>query len=165
MKTQDKELRITHLFDAPIEAVYEAWTNPDMLRQWYAPDGCSITYKHIEVTPGGQFHSCIHDPLHGDCWIIGTYLEILPPEKLVFTLQLSNESGQQVDATTAGKSEGWPAEIRTTVTFEALGEQTRATIHQTVSEEEARKTGAYQSWVNMCDRLNRLLSATVRQSL
>ena len=163
MNATDKELLLSHVFNAPIAEVFDAWTNPDKLRLWYAPDGCSITYKRIEVTPGGQFHSCIHDPHHGDCWIIGTYLEITPPEKLVFTMQLSNESGQRIEAPEAGKSEAWPAEILTTVTFEAIGDQTKATIHQTVSEAEAKKTGAYQSWIKMCNRLNQLVSAGINK--
>jgi uncharacterized protein YndB with AHSA1/START domain len=158
MKPQDKELLITHFFDAPVKVVFEAWTDPEKLKRWYAPDGCTIEYKSIEVKQGGQFHSCIHDPLHGDCWIIGTYLEISQPEKLVFTMQLSNERGDMTDALTAGKSTEWPAKILTTVVFESIGNQTKAMIHQTVSEEEAKKTGAYQSWINMFNKLNQQLT-------
>lgn len=158
MKSQDKELLIGHLFDAPIGIVFEAWTNPEILPYWYAPDGCTIEYKSIEVKQGGHFHSCIHDPQHGDCWIVGTYLEILPSEKLVFTMQLSNENGDRTDASEAGKSADWPAEILTTVTFEPIGNKTKTTIHQTVSEEEAKKTGAYQSWIKMFNKLNKHLT-------
>ena len=161
MRSQDKELLITYLFDAPIGVVFEAWTDPEKLKRWYAPDGCTIEYKFIEVKKGGHFRSCIHDPLHGDCWIIGTYLEILQPKKLVFTSQLSNESGDVTDALTAGKSAEWPVEILTTVTFESIGNQTEATIHQTVSEEEAKKTGAYQSWIKMFNKLNQQLTAEI----
>lgn len=161
MKSQDKELLITHLFDAPIGVVFEAWTDPEKLKCWYAPDGCTIAYKAIEVKEGGHFHSCVHDPVHGDCWIIGTYLEIVPSEKLVFTMQLSNENGDRTDASTAGKSAEWPAEILTTVTFESKGDQTKATVHQTVSEEEAKKTGAYQSWIKMFNKLNHQLTAGI----
>lgn len=83
-KNKEKELFITHLFDAPVEMVFQAWTDPEQLTKWYAPDGCSISYKHLELKEKGSFHSCIHDPVHGDCWVKGTYLEINAPEKLVF---------------------------------------------------------------------------------
>nr|WP_245645535.1 SRPBCC domain-containing protein [Niabella ginsenosidivorans] len=99
--------------------------------------------------------------MHGDCWIIGTYLEILQSRKLVFTMQLSNERGDMTGAIAAGKSTEWPAEILTTVTFEPIGNQTKATIHQTVSEEEAKKTGAYQSWIKMFNKLNQQLTAGI----
>jgi uncharacterized protein YndB with AHSA1/START domain len=154
MKSDKKELLITHLFDAPPAVVFRAWTDPEQLKHWYAPDGCTITFKAIDVRPGGRFHSCIHDPVHGECWIIGTYLNVLPPEKLVFTMVLSDQNGCTASSLEAGKSEDWPAEILTTVTFEPIGNQTKATIHQTVSEEEAKKTGAYQSWIKMFNKLN-----------
>lgn len=47
--------------------------------------------------------------------------------------------------------------IMTTVTFAPIGEQTKVTLHQTVAEIEAKKTGAYQSWFSMFDRLNVIL--------
>jgi uncharacterized protein YndB with AHSA1/START domain len=158
MKSNPKELLITHLFDAPQEIVFRAWTDPEQLKQWYAPDGCTIEFKAIDVKEGGHFHSCIHDPVHGDCWITGTYLQVQPPEKLVFTMTLSDENGHSTSSIEAGKSEDWPAELVTTITFEPIGQQTKATIHQTVSEEEAKKTGAYQSWVKMFNKLNLMLN-------
>lgn len=158
MKSSDKELLITHWFNASIELVFDAWIDPEKLKRWYAPDGCTISYKRIEIREGGMYHSCVHDPVHGDCWIVGTYLEIIPPEKLTFTMQLSNERGEMADALSAGKDSQWPAEILTTVTFESVGSQTKVTLHQTVSEVEAKKTGAYQSWIKMFNKLNQQLT-------
>jgi uncharacterized protein YndB with AHSA1/START domain len=158
MEKNNKELLITHLFDAPSARVFEAWTNPEQLMQWYAPDGCTIEFKSITVKVGGEFHSCIHDPVHGDCWIKGRYQEVLFAEKLVFSMILSNENGDNVTANVAGKSDDWPEAIMTTVTFTAIGNQTKVTLHQTVAEEEAKKTGAYQSWFSMFDRLNATLT-------
>jgi len=157
MSTTKKELLITHLFDAPQEIVFRAWTDPEKLKVWYAPDGCTIEYRHIEVSPGGSFHSCVHDPIYGDCWITGKYLEVSAPDKLVFTMVLSNEHGNDVASADAGKPEDWPKRLITTVTFEPIKQQTKVTIHQTVLEEEAKKTGAYQSWLKMFDKLSQLL--------
>jgi len=157
MNSSNKELLISHLFDAPREDVFRAWTDAEQLKHWYAPDGCTIEFKTIDVTPGGNFHSCIHDPVHGDCWIKGRYITVLPPEKLVFTMVLSDRDGNLVTSIEAGKPEEWPEETVTTVTFEAVGERTNVWVHQTVSEEEAKKTGAYQGWIKMFNRLNRLL--------
>lgn len=158
MNSDKKELLITHLFDAPKEIVFRAWTDPEQLKHWYAPDGCTIEYKMIDTTQGGNFHSCIHDPVHGACWVKGTYLEVLPNQKLVFTMVMSDESGNSVNSVTAGKTADWPEEQITTVTFESIAEQTKVTIHQTVSEEQAKKTGAYQSWIKMLNKLEMLLN-------
>ena len=158
MKNTTKELLITHLFNADREIVFDAWTNPEHLVHWYAPDGCTIEFKSIEAKEGGFFHSCIHDPIHGPCWIKGIYHEVVTPEKLVFSMILSNEQGDNVTANAAGKSEEWPEAIITTVTFTEVSNQTKVTLHQTVSEEEAKKTGAYQSWFSMFDRLTKLIA-------
>lgn len=158
-KTQgEKELFITHLFNAPRALVFSAWTDPEKLQHWYAPDGCTIEFKSLNAEEGGSFHSCIHDPVHGQCWIKGIYKEISAPEKLVFSMILSNENGDDVRSTAAGKPEDWPEEILTTVTFTEIGKQTKLSIHQTVSEAEAKQTGAYQSWIKMFNKLERLIS-------
>ena len=70
---------------------------------------------------------------------------------------MSDEAGNSVSSVDAGKSSDWPETQITTVTFESIGQQTKVTIHQTVSEEEAKKTGAYQSWIKMLNKLNLLL--------
>jgi uncharacterized protein YndB with AHSA1/START domain len=157
MNSERKQLFITHVFDAPLETVFQAWTDPDQLKHWYAPDGCSIEFKTIEVTTGGRFHSRIHDPVHGQCWVKGTYLEVAANRKLVFTMIMSDPDGNSVSSVAAGKSPDWPEHQTTTVTFDTVGTQTKVSIYQTVSEEEAKKTGAYQGWVKMLDRLSSML--------
>lgn len=149
----NKELLITHLFDASPELVFQAWTDPEHLQHWYAPDGCTIAFKSIDVREQGTFHSCIYDPVHGECRIKGSYTEVKSPEKLVFSMILTNAAGDDVNSLAAGKPEDWPEAIITTVTFSPVGNQTKVTLHQTVAEAEAKKTGAYQSWLKMFDRL------------
>jgi uncharacterized protein YndB with AHSA1/START domain len=155
---KENELLITYEFDAPRELVFHAWKDPEHLKHWYAPDGCTIEFKSLDVKPGGTFHSCIHDPVHGECWIKGIYREVTPPEKLVMTMVLSNAQGGDVSAGNAGKPEDWPEAIVTTVTFEEQGGKTRLTLHQTVDENEAKKTGAYQSWFSMFEKLEGIVS-------
>jgi uncharacterized protein YndB with AHSA1/START domain len=162
MEPNSKDLLITHLFNAPPEVVFNAWTNAEILKNWYAPDGCTIDFKHIDAKENGTFHSCIHDPVHGDCWIKGIYTEVIPPEKLVFTMALTNEAGDDVGATDAGKPEEWPREIITTVLFTPIGNQTKVTLLQTVDEATAKQTGAYQSWLKMFNKLNASFSNTAK---
>src|SRR6185436_10857400 len=154
---KEKEVWITRVFDAPRELVFKAWTDPEQLKQWYAPEGCSIDFKSIEAKVGGEFHFVINDPVHGPCWIKGRYQEVAVPEKLVFSMILSNANGDNVTANDAGKSEDWPEALVTTVTFTTISNQTKVTLHQTVDEAEAKKTGAYQSWFSMFDKLQGLL--------
>jgi uncharacterized protein YndB with AHSA1/START domain len=78
--------------------------------------------------------------------------------KLVFSMILSNENGDEVRSFEAGKPEDWPEEILTTVTFTAVANQTKLSIHQTVAEAEAKQTGAYQSWIKMLNKLAQLIA-------
>ena len=158
VKNENKiqEVRISHVFDAPRELVFEAWTDPRQLLQWYAPDGCDIEYKHIEVKQGGTFHSCIKDPVHGDCWCKGKYLEVNFPDKLVFTIVLTNENAEDISALQAGKAT-LPVATTVTVLFEQEGDKTKLMLLQTMQESVAKDSGAYQGWIRMLNRLQPLL--------
>jgi uncharacterized protein YndB with AHSA1/START domain len=147
------EVVITRLIDAPRELVFAAWTDPARLVKWFAPHGCSIHFTSIDIRPGGSFHSCIRNPRFKDCWAIGTYREVVPPERIVFSMAVADANGQRVTAVQAGMDPEWPAETLVTVTFTADGDRTKLTLHQTVLETIAKRTGAYPSWIAMFDRL------------
>ena len=149
----DREVLITREFDAPRELVFQAWTDPAHLTRWYAPSGCSIEFRKIDVRPGGTFHSCIRTPDGHHCWCIGTYREVVAPERIVQTMVISDENGNSVEPTDAGMDPAWPRETILTVTFVEQEGRTKLTLRQTVGEELAKRTGAYPSWLNMLDRL------------
>ena len=67
---------------------------------------------------------------------------------------LTNEEGNALTSTAAGKPEDWPEEIHTSVYFTKVGNQTKLSLHQTVNEKKAKQTGAYQSWIKMFIRLS-----------
>lgn len=156
-KSQKQEVRISHLFDADRESVFKAWTTPEQLAKWYAPDGCTITFNAIDIRKGGQYHSCIWNPSYGNCWCKGTYLEIDFPERIVFTMEVTDEKANDVTPVEAGMSPDWPQVTIVTITFQEFGSQTKMLLHQTVPELLARETGAYPSWIQMFNRLNQML--------
>lgn len=155
--TVKDQIRITRIFDAPRELVFKAWTDPEQLLKWYAPTGCIITFPQIDVKEGGTFLSCIVTPDGKECWCKGTYREVVYPERIVHTMGVSDEDGNLISAEQAGMDPDWPEETTLTITFEELDGKTRLTLHQTVSETLAKRTGAYPSWLIMFDRLDALL--------
>lgn len=148
-----REVLITRVFDAPRELVFQAWTDPGHLRRWFAPHGCTVEFPALDLRPGGEFRSCLRTPDGQDCWCKGTYLEIVPPERISYSIAMADEHGNLVDSVDAGKDSDWPRETIVTVTFAEHGNRTELTLHQTVSEEVAKRTGAYPSWLQMLDRL------------
>jgi uncharacterized protein YndB with AHSA1/START domain len=150
---------ITRDFDAPREQVFRAWTDPAQLHRWFAPDGCAIEFAHIDVRPGGAFHSCVRTPDGHECWCVGEYREVVPPARLVYTMAVADAQGNHRDPADVGMDPAWPRETVLTVTFdEPAPGKTRLTLHQTVSESLAKRTGAHPSWLGMLDRLGEMLA-------
>lgn len=151
-----RQVDITYEFNYPRQSVFEAWTNPVYLPQWFAPEGCSIEFKQLDIKPGGKFHSCIRNPHFGDCWVIGEYKEIVVPDRLVFTMINADEHGSPIDPKTIGMDAEWPGETLVTVTFDETNGKTVVNLKQTVSEAIAKRTGAHPSWIQMLQRLEHL---------
>jgi uncharacterized protein YndB with AHSA1/START domain len=156
--SSDKEILITRTYDAPRELVFKVWTDPDHLRNWYAPEGCEIRISRFDFRPGGEFLHCIYNEKVKDCWCVGTFREIVQPEKIVYELNVADKNGNLVNPTDAGFDPEWPATTTVTVTFESIGDKTRITLHQSVSENLAKRTGAYPSWLSMLDKLENELA-------
>ena len=155
----DREVLITRSFNAPRELVWQAWSEVEHLMRWHAPAGCEIEFKRFDFREGGGFLSCIRVPTFGECWCIGTYLEIVKPERIVYKMAMADPEGNLVSSEAAGHAPEWPEETVVTLTFEEEGGETLLTLHQTVSEELAKRTGAYPSWLSMLDQLAARLAA------
>lgn len=155
-RAPDRTVVISRVFNAPRDLVFDAWTRPEYLLRWFAPHGCKFHIERIDVRPGGGFHSCIRDASF-ECWCVAVYHEIVRPERLVYTLAIADQHGNQVAPATVGHDPRWPSETRLTVTFEDQDGKTRLTLHQDVSESLAKQTGAYPSWIEMLERLDELL--------
>lgn len=153
---------IEEVFDARRERVFDAWINPDLLAQWFAPHGCTLHIASIDVRAGGSYHWCIRNPEFGPCWSIGTYLEVTRPERLVFTSVIANAQGEPATPESQGHDAAWPAETIVRVTFTERGSQTVVRLEQTVSEALAKRTGAHPSWIAMLGRLNDYLALVAK---
>lgn len=152
------EVLIERTIAAPREAVFAAWTDARSLGKWFAPRGCTIEFRRIEIAPGGTYHSCIRTPDGHECWCSGRYLAIVSPERIVLTMSVCDADGNAIEPRDAGMDPEWPRETVVTVTLRDLGEKTGLTLHQTVSEALAKRTGAHPSWLQMLDLMEEQLS-------
>ena len=149
----DAHVRIVKLFDAPVERVFDAWTDPHQLVEWYAPENCSIVLKSLDVMEGGTFLYCISNPIFGDCWCKGTFLKIIRHQLLSYSVIVSDEFGNDVLPEDAGMDAEWPMESIVTVRFAENQGKTKIELTQSVSTRVAKKTGAYPSWLEMLEKL------------
>ncbi len=86
-RTSDTELVITRTFRAPPHRVYEVWTNPTHVAAWWAPasHGCAVASAVAEVAVGGAYRYVTRVASGDEFAFIGTYLELSPPTRIVYT--------------------------------------------------------------------------------
>ena len=151
-RNSERELVVTRTFDAPARLVFEAWTTPELFRRWWVPKsiGMSLRSCEMDVRVGGTYR--LEFEPDGFAFF-GTYLDVTPYSRLVWT----NEEG----------GEGGPV---TTVTFEEKDGKTLLVIHELHSSKEALDaagTGAADAMVETFAQLDELLltlGASVGQS-
>ncbi|MBI1890490.1 MAG: SRPBCC domain-containing protein [Burkholderiales bacterium] len=83
-KNNANELRITRMYDAPVDAVWDAWTDPEQVAQWWGPRDFTLTTHGKELKPGGIWHYTMHGPDGTDYPNKTVYLEVEKHAKLVY---------------------------------------------------------------------------------
>lgn len=147
----DRELVLTRLIDAPPEKVYRAWTDPALLKQWFAPQPYTTPRAELDVRPGGANLIIMRGPDGNDMPNRGVYLEVVPNRRLVIT-----------DAYT----KAWePAEkpfMTVILTFDDENGKTRYTArvrHWNVADREAHESmGFHEGWGKCTDQLAALVT-------
>jgi len=123
-----EDLVITRFFDAPREAVWNAWTDPEHFMRWWGPIGFTAPACKIDLRAGGKYLYCMRSPEGKDYWGTGVYREIVPIERIVFTDRFADEKGNVVPASHYGMEGDWPSEMLVTVTLEEDGSRTLMTL-------------------------------------
>ena len=98
-RKSDRELAVTRTFDAPARLVFEAWSNPDLFRRWWVPEGAEISLLSCEmdVRTGGKYRLVFsHPAAEQPMAFFGTYQDVVPGERIVWT----NEESDQGAVTT-----------------------------------------------------------------
>lgn len=82
----EQEIRLTRLFDAPMQLVFDAMTKPEHVKRWWGRlgDGYSVPVCEIDLRPGGKWRFVNRHP-SGEAVFYGEYREITPPSRVVFT--------------------------------------------------------------------------------
>ncbi len=141
-RMSERELVVTRTFNGPARIVFEAWTTPELFRRWWLPKsmGLSLRSCEMDVRVGGKYRLAFEPD---GVAFFGTYLEVTPPSRLVWT---NEESG-----------EGGPV---TTVTFEEKRGQTLLVLRELYSSKDALDaagTGAADAMVETFAQLDALL--------
>ena len=147
----DRELVLTRLIDAPRYKLFRARTEPELLKQWFAPLPDTTPVVEVDVRPGGANFFVIRGPDGADMPHRGVYLEVVKNERLVFT-----------DAYTKAWEPSDKSFMTAILTFEEEGGKTRYTArarHWTEADrEQHEKMGFHEGWGKATDQLEAVVA-------
>ena len=148
--TADREIVISRLLNAPREMVWDAWTDPKQVVQWWGPRGFTTTIHEMDVRPGGVWWLTMHGPDGTDYPNKSVFIEVVKHERIVFS-----HGG--------GKKGGPGASFEATWTFEARGDKTLLTMRSVFASAAARdlivkEYGAIEGGKQTLDRLEEQLA-------
>jgi uncharacterized protein YndB with AHSA1/START domain len=117
----DREVVVRRVFDAPAHRVFEAWTRPELFRQWWVPKSMGLTLLSLEqdVRAGGGYRLVFDLGDSKTMAFFGTYVDVTPPTRLSWTNEESDDGAV------------------TTVTFEEKGGQTHLTLRELYPSKDA----------------------------
>lgn len=90
-------LQLNHTYKASKERVFQAWTQQERLSQWWGPEGFTTTIDRMDVVEGGDYRFIMHAPNGANHAMGGSYVEITPYDKLVFTWKWEHEDDGKKD--------------------------------------------------------------------
>ena len=98
-KKSDREVVVTRTFDAPARLVFEAWSNPELFKQWWVPRSMGMTLRScdMDVRTGGKYRLVFGDDPANTMAFFGRYIEVVPDQRIAWT---NEESGDQGSVTT-----------------------------------------------------------------
>jgi uncharacterized protein YndB with AHSA1/START domain len=122
-RKSERELVVTRTFNGPAHVVFSAWTKPELLKRWWAPKSCGVSFLSCEadVRTGGTYRFVFsHPSSEQPMSFFGRYVEVTPPSRLVWTNDEGDENG-----------------ALTTVTFEERGGETLVVMHDLYPSKKA----------------------------
>lgn len=141
------DLTFRRQLKAPLDVVWDAWTDPACFAAWFGPHGATMDPCELDVRPGGRLRFCHRHPQFGDVWVDGEYLAVEPPRRLV--LDFNN-----VDDGTPHGRDGFAKTTRVEVILEENGTGTAMTVRHTGL---SRDQGETEGWRQGFERLDALL--------
>ena len=151
---EDRLITVTHIFAAPRHMVWDAWTIPEQMEQWYGPEGFSARIERNDVVPGGKWRSVLIGPDGQEYPSEGMFFDVVVGQKLVSTDDFADDFKKDADI-------DLPEGMVTTVLFEDVDGGTKVTVqikHPTVEERKKHESfGVIPGWESMLGCLEQFL--------
>ena len=140
-------------FDAPVDLIWQMWTDPEHFQAWYGPDGATIPVAKMDVCVGGTRLVCMEmqspkGPMQ--MWFTGEYREVVENERLVYTESIADEHGNVVPPSDLGMPDGHPITTEIRVELQDIGGRTKMVMtHVGIPSDSPGASG----WMMAFDKL------------
>ena len=114
----------TRIFDAPLKQVWKAWSNEDLVKQWWGPKAFTCPVARIVFREGGTSLVCMRAPKEydgQDMYNTRNYQKIVPMERIKYILNFTDKDGNKLGPASMGMPPGIPKDVPHVVTFKDLG--------------------------------------------
>lgn len=159
MSAETKWVRIERSFDASIERVWRLWTEPDLFKTWYGPNGATIPVAEMDLVVGGRRKICLQMETPGKTmtlWFVGEFREISAPTRLVYTESMSDADGVALPPERLGMPDDHPTVTEIIVDLSERDGKTHMTLtHIGVPAD----SGGAGGWAQAVDKLAALADA------
>jgi len=125
---KQKSVFIKRTFNLPITTVWKAWTEAESFKKWWGPKEYTCPDCTIDFKVGGKYLASMQGEDGKKVWSAGTYKEIVPQKKIVYTDSFSDSKGNIVPGSEYKMPE-MPLETLVTLEFEEAGGKTNMTLH------------------------------------
>jgi uncharacterized protein YndB with AHSA1/START domain len=149
-------VHVVRTFDAPIEKVWQVWTDAEAMKNWWSPKDYTAPVIKNDFRVGGTFLYSMRSPKGDLFWNTGKYLEIVPNQKIASTMSFSDENGKFLPGSEAGVPGVWPDEIKVLVEFKDLSGKTEVSIRED-GVPLIMKALAKMGWEQQMDKFETLL--------
>ncbi len=157
MSDEQAWVKIERIFNAPIEDVWDMWTDPELFKKWYGPNGMSVPIAEMDVRVGGtrKINMAMDMPERKmSMWFIGVYKEVQRPLRLVYTESMCLEDGTLISPQAMGMPEGHPDITEVVVDLRGDDGKTVMTmVHIGVPEGTAGEGGWKQAFDKLASSL------------
>ncbi len=93
---QPAPLRLSRVFHAPRETVFQAWSSADHVKRWFSPETYTVSHANVEARAGGAFEVCMRSPTGQEHWTRGKFVDFTPHTKLVIDADVTDSAGKML---------------------------------------------------------------------
>ena len=151
---------IERTFDAPVDLIWQMWTDPEHFKKWYGPKGFTVPIAEMDVRVGGKRLVCMASPDGSmKMWTTGEYTEIVPKDRLIYTESPADENGNVVSPSAMGMPDGYPTTTEVTVLLEDLDGRTKMVMtHAGMPAGSGASGGWEQAFDKLADHIETVRS-------